>query len=174
MGRFLSSRLMYRARSKTKGRSAQKVSWISASGLFISLYAFYSVLFPEAAGLWGRHISQFLTWLTGVGRFVLPIATGVMAFLLLFKGRKHIRPLKLALFSGFFLFGLVFFSLLGPAVWSENYGGVLGLLGTPTKCCPAAFFRCARGYKGAKAVREPYGPGFAILGFVRRLVGGIP
>jgi DNA segregation ATPase FtsK/SpoIIIE, S-DNA-T family len=142
MGRFFPTRFQYRARSKTKGRSARKVSWISATGLFVSLYAFYSVLFPEAAGLWGRHVAQFLTWLTGIGRFVLPAATAYLAFFLLFKGQKHVRPLKLAFFAGLFLAGLIFFSLLGPAVWRQNYGGILGLAG-------AQFFSRLFGVVGA-------------------------
>ncbi len=127
MGRFSPSRLLYRARSKTKGRSAQKVSWISATGLFVSLYAFYSVLFPAASGRWGLHVAEVLTWLLGpMGARVLPLATAYLSFFLLFKGQKHVRPLKLALFSGLFIFSLVFLSLMGSAVWSSNYGGAVG------------------------------------------------
>jgi len=134
--------LLYRARTKTKGRSARKVSWISATGLFVSLYAFYSVLFPEAAGLWGRHVSDFLAWFAGVGRYVLPAATAYLSFFLLFKGQKHVRPLKLSLSGGLFLAGLIFLTLLGTAVWKENLGGILGLSG-------ARFFERLFGIVGA-------------------------
>ncbi len=129
MGRFFSSRFSYRARSKTKGRSTKKVSWLAAFFLFASLYSLFSVLFPEASGLWGRHVSDFFVWLSGVGRFFLPAAFAYLSFIFLFRGQKHLRPLRLALSTGLFISAMVFFTLLGTAVWSTNYGGMIGLIG---------------------------------------------
>ncbi|MBV9079954.1 MAG: DNA translocase FtsK 4TM domain-containing protein, partial [Elusimicrobia bacterium] len=128
MSRFLSSRFFYRARSKSKSRSARKVSWIAAAFLFASLLAFYSVLFPEAAGEAGRRISDFLTWLCGAGRYLLPPAIGYLSFLFLFKGHKHVRPLRVIALTGLYLCALVVLTLVGKAVWSEPYGGALGMV----------------------------------------------
>ena len=127
---IFSSRFSYKARAKSKSRSVSKhVGWISAAVLFTSLLAFYCVLFPEASGLWGRNIAQFLGWLAGAGRYLLPLLTGVIAGMHIFHKDQSWSALKIVLSFGLFFSMMIFFSLLGQAVWNENYGGILGEMG---------------------------------------------
>ena len=124
------SRFSYKSRTKNKSRSTQKhVGWGSAGLLFLSVLSFYCVLFPELSGLWGRKIAQFLGWMLGSGRFLLPILVGNIAALRIFKKENSWSTLKIVLSFGLFWSVLVLFSLLGEAVWQTNYGGILGGLG---------------------------------------------
>lgn len=126
---IFSSRFSYRARTKSKSRSTQSFGWISAGLLFISIYSFYCVLFPELSGLWGRKIARFLGWLAGTGRYVLPVIIAYVTALRLFKKDSSLTTLQLVLVAGLFGSLLIFLSLLGEAVWKENYGGILGHAG---------------------------------------------
>ncbi len=127
---IFSSRFSYKARAKSKSRSSSKhLGWFSAGILFTSLLSFYCVLFPDMSGLWGQKISQFFNWLAGAGRYLLPVLTGTIAGLRIFRKDKGWNTLQIILSSGLFWAVLVFFSLIGGAVWNQNYGGVLGGVG---------------------------------------------
>lgn len=127
---IFSSRFSYKARAKNKSRSSSKhVGWVSSAFLFLSTLAFYCVLFPELSGLWGQKIAQFLGWLLGSGRYIVPVLVGGIAGLRIFKKDHSWSPLRIVLSLGLTWAFLVFLSLLGQAVWQENYGGVIGRLG---------------------------------------------
>src|SRR4051794_40751426 len=126
MGRFFSTRFSYRARSKSKGRSAKKVSWLAAFFLFASLFSLYALMVPSASGRWGRSLAEALDWFAGKGAFFLPLGAGYVSFLLLFKGHKHLRPVRIALSIGLYLAAMVFVTLVGQAIWKETLCGALG------------------------------------------------
>jgi S-DNA-T family DNA segregation ATPase FtsK/SpoIIIE len=124
------SRFSYRSQNKTKNQKKGRWSWISISVLFLSIFSFYCVLFPEAAGLWGRKLTQFLGWLLGGGRFFVPPVIGYQALLLLIHKDRRLQPLKTLLLSALLLTVLISLSLVGEAVWGQNLGGILGKGGT--------------------------------------------
>lgn len=126
MARFLSSRFLYRARSKMKGRSAKKVSWLAALFLFASIFSLYALLIPGGSGQWGTTLAEFFRAFAGKGAVFIPFGTAYLSFILLFKGHKHLRPLRVGLCLGLYLSALVFITLIGQAIWSQNYGGLLG------------------------------------------------
>src|SRR5262245_58385610 len=103
---IFSSRFSYKARTKSKSRSTSKnVGWISAGVLFLSTLSFYCVLFPEMSGLWGQKIAQFLGWLCGAGRYLLPLWLGWIAALRVFHREKSWNTLQMVLSAG--LFGMI-------------------------------------------------------------------
>jgi DNA segregation ATPase FtsK/SpoIIIE, S-DNA-T family len=97
--------------------------------IVLSVLSFYGVLFPQASGFWGRHVTLFLGWLAGFGRFVLPVLIGLWGGLLLLRKERHPGFLKLIVAAGVFISSLIALSLLGEHVWRDNFGGVIGLLG---------------------------------------------
>ena len=97
--------------------------------LFIGVLSFTTVLFPSAAGSWGKKSAQFLGRMLGGGRFVFPVLVGLFGWDLLVKKERKSGLVKKVLIGLLFLSFLVFLSLVGQSVWAENYGGVLGLVG---------------------------------------------
>ncbi len=127
---IFSSRFSYKARPKAKSKSSNKhFGWFSSGLLFTSTLSFYCVLFPEAAGQWGQKIAQFLGWMVGSGRYLLPVLVGGIAALRIFKHEKSWNTLQIILSFGLFWSFLIFLTLIGQSVWQENYGGILGSVG---------------------------------------------
>ncbi len=77
----------------------------------------------------GRSVVQFLSWLSGSGRYFIPLYIGALGITLLSKNLK--RPTALPLILSLLLFGcvLVLFTLVSKAVWLENHGGIIGQAG---------------------------------------------
>lgn len=124
-----SPRFFLKARSKTKNRSKNRWDWISVALVFVGALLFYCVLFPDGAGVWGRHCAKFLGWLAGVGRFALPILFAYFGVRHLLHREGHVRPLKILILLGLFWSAEVLFTLLGETVWKQNFGGILGRIG---------------------------------------------
>ncbi len=129
MSPYFSPRYYFKAQAKSKSRSKKKIDWISLGLLFIGVLSFYTVLFPSAAGSWGKKTSQFLGWVLGGGRFIFPVLIGLLGWDLLIKKERKSGLVKKGLIGVLFLSFLVFLSLVGQAVWNVNYGGILGLAG---------------------------------------------
>jgi len=128
MGFDFPSRLAYRARSKAKKKTSKHIGWIAAAVFFVSLFSFYSVLFPDLSGLWGSKLDQFLSWLTGGGRYLIPVILGIFSGQALLK-RQKTTFLKIVVVSGLFWTLEVLLALLSLSVWKENSAGVVGLMG---------------------------------------------
>ncbi|MFN0117315.1 MAG: DNA translocase FtsK 4TM domain-containing protein [Elusimicrobiota bacterium] len=122
----LQSRFSYRARAKAKKSSGKRLAWLTASLFFVSLFAFFCVVFPDFSGNWGQTWAQFLSWFVGKGRFFLPLLTIYWCYLFTFKKEETGTFLKVVL-TGAMVWGFItFLSLSGQAVWNENYGGIVG------------------------------------------------
>ncbi|OVE76550.1 hypothetical protein BVX98_05665 [bacterium F11] len=122
-------RSRFRARSKEKRRQQKKFDWLAVGIIFVGVLSLYCILFPNLSGLWGRRLAQFLGWLAGFGRFLIPFALLWIGGKTLFNRSQRIQTLKPLLSLALFVSFLVFMTLLGQAVWQENYGGIIGLSG---------------------------------------------
>lgn len=126
---YFSPRYYFKSQSKNKTRSKKKIDWAAAGLILAGALSFYTVLFPLAAGSWGRNLNKIFGWLAGVGRFALPLLVGLLGWDLLQKKDKQAGLLKKVFVGISAWFALILVSLLSQAVWKVNQGGVLGDLG---------------------------------------------
>lgn len=150
----------FKSRSKTKKRQQRKLDWIAVGLLFVGVFSFYCVLFPESAGLWGRRIARFLGWFSGVGRYIIPILISYVSLRALFKRENPVSLLQISLGSGLFWSFTILMAMIGDAVWSQNFGGVIGKGGS-------IFFNRLFGYVGSWIVV------FGLIGTLSLLLSGI-
>jgi len=123
------SKFFLRARLKSKAQSRKKIDWIGIGLIFLGLFSFYCVVFPEFSGLWGNKTAQVMGWMVGAGRYFLPLIVGYAGIWLLFHAGKKPRILKIVFPLVLYWVFLIFLSLIGDAVWQKNYGGVVGGFG---------------------------------------------
>src|ERR1044071_541998 len=126
MSPYFSPRYHFKAQAKSKSRSKKKIDWVALGLLFVGALTFFTVLFPSAAGTWGKKCSQFLGWLSGSGRYGIPVLVALLGWDLLLKKEKQSGLLKRILIGILYVSFLVFLSLVGQSVWNVNYGGVIG------------------------------------------------
>lgn len=127
---YFSPRYYFKSQSRSKSRSSKrKFDWLAAGLILAGVLGLYTVLFPKIAGDWGRKSAQFLSWLAGSGRFLVPVLVGLLGWDLLLKKERQTGIVKKVLLGALSWIFLVFLSLLGDAVWNENYGGILGTIG---------------------------------------------
>jgi len=129
MNRKLSSYLHFKARSKNKNKNRKSVDWIAAALIFLGALLFYCVIFPASSGLWGQQCARFLGWFAGTGRFFIPLLIGLAGFRIIINRGISPSSVKWLLSAVLFWSLMIFFTILGDAVWKENYGGILGLTG---------------------------------------------
>src|SRR5689334_11331091 len=97
------SRFSYKSRVKTKKSSVIKnFGWIATAIIFLGIFSFYCVLFPEKSGQWGQSLSQLLGWFAGPGRFILPPLFIYLGVYVLMKKGKTLNFVKMALMAAIF------------------------------------------------------------------------
>jgi S-DNA-T family DNA segregation ATPase FtsK/SpoIIIE len=121
-------RFFLRSQAKTK-RPSKKLDWMGALLVFSGILSLYCVLFPASAGVFGQNIDKFLFWLSGSGRYFIPVFAAGLGGTLLSKSVKRPRFLTLCFIAALFWSTLILFTLVGESVWFENLGGVLGAVG---------------------------------------------
>lgn len=114
---------------KKKPKKSHNFDWVSIAFIFLGVLAFYCVLFPAHAGEWGKNIARFLSWFSGLGRFFLPLFLASAGLSLLLRKDHEPKLIRFLLVGLVFWIAMIFLSLLGEAVWGENYGGILGFIG---------------------------------------------
>ncbi len=103
-----------------------------ALGVFLvvlGILAFYCVLFPAGAGLWGRHIKGALSCAFGVARFFVPLWVIYVGIRTAISKPWPQVVLRLVFWTSLIFFFCTLSSLFGQAAFQLNYGGLVGKSG---------------------------------------------